>query len=126
MSKCTRLVALTLIVLACVTTPAAARRLKPITVRVPKFQVPPNTDREVCTFVRVPLDEGVDLAAFAVRSGDARITRRALAEAAGTSVETAIRVLRRFHREGIIRGAVGHVSVLDLPALRRIAGDLDL
>jgi CRP-like cAMP-binding protein len=60
----------------------------------------------------------------AASDGEARITRRALADAAGTTVETAIRVLRRFHREGIIRGAVGHVSVLDLPALRRIAGEL--
>jgi CRP/FNR family transcriptional regulator len=62
----------------------------------------------------------------AASNGEARITRRALAEAAGTTVETAIRVLRRFHREGIIRGAVRHVSVIDAPALRRIAGDLDL
>jgi CRP-like cAMP-binding protein len=62
----------------------------------------------------------------AASNGEARITRRALAEAAGTTVETAIRVLRRFHREGIIRGAVGHVSVIDAAALRRVAGDLDL
>jgi CRP-like cAMP-binding protein len=62
----------------------------------------------------------------AATNGEARVTRRALAEAAGTTVETAIRVLRRFHREGIIRGAVGHVSVLDAAALRRIAGELDL
>jgi len=62
----------------------------------------------------------------AARNGEARITRRALAEAAGTTVETAIRVLRRFHREEIIRGAVGYVSVLDPSALRRIAGEFDL
>jgi CRP/FNR family transcriptional regulator len=58
----------------------------------------------------------------AARAGEAQVTRRALAEAAGTTVETAIRVLRRFHRQGIIRGAVGRVSVLDERALRRIAG----
>jgi CRP-like cAMP-binding protein len=62
----------------------------------------------------------------AASSGEARITRRALAEAAGTTVETAIRVLRRFHRAGIIHGAVGHVAVIDGAALRRIAGELDL
>jgi len=62
----------------------------------------------------------------AARNGEVRITRRALAEAADTTVETAIRVLRRFHRDGIIRGAVGRVSVIDAPALRRIAGDLEL
>jgi CRP-like cAMP-binding protein len=63
---------------------------------------------------------------LAANGGEARITRRALAEAAGTTVETAIRVLRRFHREGIIRGAVGRVSVLDAAALRRIAGAIDV
>jgi len=35
----------------------------------------------------------------ATRDGEAHVTRRALAEAAGTTVETAIRVLRRFERE---------------------------
>jgi CRP/FNR family transcriptional regulator len=56
------------------------------------------------------------------RDGDAHVTRRALAEAAGTTVETAIRVLRRFERDGIVRGEVGLVHVLDESALRRIAG----
>ena len=49
------------------------------------------------------------------------MTRRALAEASGTTVETAIRVLRRFERDGIISGAVGRVHVVDEPALERIA-----
>jgi CRP/FNR family transcriptional regulator, cyclic AMP receptor protein len=53
--------------------------------------------------------------------GEARVTRRALAEAAGTTVETAIRVLRRFEREGIVDGSVGRVRVVDEPALRKIA-----
>jgi CRP/FNR family transcriptional regulator len=57
----------------------------------------------------------------AAHAGDARVTRRALAEAAGTTVETAIRVLRRFEREGLIRGEVGLVHVVDAPALRRVA-----
>jgi CRP/FNR family transcriptional regulator len=55
------------------------------------------------------------------RDGEARVTRRALAEASGTTVETAIRVLRRFERDGIICGAVGRVQVVDEPALERIA-----
>jgi CRP/FNR family transcriptional regulator len=55
------------------------------------------------------------------RAGDADVTRRALAEASGTSVETAIRVLRRFERAGLVRGEVGHIHVLDPPALERIA-----
>jgi CRP-like cAMP-binding protein len=61
----------------------------------------------------------------AAAGGEAQVTRRALADAAGTTVETAIRVLRRFHREGIVRGAVGRVTVIDAAALRRIAGELD-
>jgi CRP/FNR family transcriptional regulator len=57
----------------------------------------------------------------AADGGDARVTRRALAEAAGTTVETAIRVLRRFEREGLIRGEVGLLHVVDAGALRRVA-----
>jgi CRP/FNR family transcriptional regulator len=61
----------------------------------------------------------------AAHHGEARVTRRALAEAAGTTVETAIRVLRRFERDGAIRGEVGRVHVLDEPELRRISGGFD-
>jgi CRP-like cAMP-binding protein len=57
----------------------------------------------------------------AARDGEARVTRRALAEAAGTTVETAIRVLRGFERDGIVHGSVGRVVVLDEAALRKIA-----
>jgi CRP/FNR family cyclic AMP-dependent transcriptional regulator len=59
----------------------------------------------------------------ASREGQARVTRRALAEASGTTVETAIRVLRRFEREGLIAGKVGVVQVVDEVALLRIAGE---
>ncbi len=58
----------------------------------------------------------------ATAGGEARVTRRALAETAGTSVETAIRIVRRFEVAGIVRGEVGRVQVLDEPALRKIAG----
>jgi CRP-like cAMP-binding protein len=58
------------------------------------------------------------------RRGEAQVTRRVLAEAAGTTVETAIRVLRRFERDGIVHGEVGRLNVLDEQALRRIAGDV--
>jgi CRP/FNR family transcriptional regulator len=61
----------------------------------------------------------------AARQGEARTTRRALAETAGTTVETAIRVLRRFEREGLIRGAVGRVEVLNAEELRRMSGEND-
>ena len=58
----------------------------------------------------------------ATRNGEALVTRRALAEAAGTTVETAIRVLRNFERSAIVQGEVGRVFLLDEPALRKIAG----
>ena len=61
----------------------------------------------------------------AARGGEARVTRRALAETAGTTVETAIRVLRRFEREGLIRGSVGRVQVLNAEELRRMSGKND-
>jgi CRP/FNR family transcriptional regulator len=58
----------------------------------------------------------------ATRDGEARVTRRDLAEAAGTTVETAIRVLRGFERQKIVEGKVGRVFLLDETALREIAG----
>jgi len=59
----------------------------------------------------------------ALRDGVALVTRRELAERAGTTVETAIRVLRRFEREGVLHGETGRLEVLDEAALRRLAGE---
>jgi CRP/FNR family transcriptional regulator len=53
---------------------------------------------------------------------EANVTRKDLAEAAGTTVETAIRVLRTFQRENVVQAAVGKVTIIDEPALRQIAG----
>lgn len=49
------------------------------------------------------------------------VTRRALAEASGTTVETAIRTLRRFQREGMIETRVGEIRILDRDGLRHVA-----
>jgi CRP/FNR family transcriptional regulator len=57
----------------------------------------------------------------AARDGEAQVTRRDLAEASATTVETAIRVLRRFEGAKLVRGAVGSVRVLDRGRLERIA-----
>ncbi len=54
--------------------------------------------------------------------GRIETTRRILGESAGTTVETAIRVLRRFEQKGWLEGGVGWVRVLDRPALERTAG----
>lgn len=56
------------------------------------------------------------------RDGEVHVTRRALAEATGTTVETAIRVLRRFERDGLIQGEIGLVRLLDVPGLLEVAG----
>ncbi len=75
------------------------------------------------SFAQDPAPSRLALALLhAAKDGEAHVTRRALAEAAGTTVETAIRVLRRFEREGIVRGEVGRVQLLDESALRRMAG----
>ncbi len=57
----------------------------------------------------------------AATAGEAHVTRRALAEEAGTTVETAIRTLRRFERDHLIEGGVGCVRILDTPRLREVS-----
>lgn len=57
----------------------------------------------------------------AARNGEALVTRRALAEAAGTTVETAIRILRGFERERLIEGKVGRIRLRDEDAIEEIA-----
>jgi CRP/FNR family transcriptional regulator len=49
------------------------------------------------------------------------MTRRALGDEAGTTVETTIRVLRSFERNRWVEGGVGWVRVMDRSALERIA-----
>jgi CRP-like cAMP-binding protein len=55
--------------------------------------------------------------------GDGRLetTRRLLGDSAGTTVETAIRVLRRFEKAGWIEGGIGWIRVVDRAALARVA-----
>ncbi|MDP6978463.1 MAG: Crp/Fnr family transcriptional regulator [Myxococcota bacterium] len=53
--------------------------------------------------------------------GEADLTRRDLAELAGTTVETAIRVLRRFERDGLLRTVKGHIEIQDREELEHIA-----
>ena len=51
---------------------AHARRPRPIKLRVPRFVVPPASDREVCTFVRVPMKTSYDVAGQVIVSAGAR------------------------------------------------------
>jgi len=61
----------------------------------------------------------------AVRDGEAHVTRRELAEEAGTTVETAIRVMRRLEKDGLIHGDVHQIRIVDEIELRRVAGQDD-
>lgn len=61
----------------------------------------------------------------AARNGEAHVTRRELAEEAGTTVETAIRVMRRLEKEGVVRGDVHQIRILDEAELSRLAGEGD-
>lgn len=51
-----------------------------------------------------------------------RLTRQNLAELAGTTVETTIRILARWRRDGLIADEEGRLLLRDLPALRTLAG----
>ena len=86
-----------------------SRRLCDAQERLRSFAYDPAPARLARALLRVGTD------------GEARVTRRALAEAAGTTVETAIRVLRRFERDGLVHGAVGRIDILDSDALEQIA-----
>jgi CRP/FNR family transcriptional regulator len=86
-----------------------ARRLRQAEERLRAFAQDPAPARLAAALLRAASED------------EARITRRALAESAGTTVETAIRVLRRFERAGLVRGAVGRIDVLQRAALEDIA-----
>ncbi|HLK11149.1 MAG TPA: hypothetical protein VKW76_07205 [Candidatus Binatia bacterium] len=58
--------ALATLVLVLPALPASARRARRLTLRVPAFTVPPNSDREVCTFVAVPADQPYDVVEVAI------------------------------------------------------------
>jgi CRP-like cAMP-binding protein len=47
-----------------------------------------------------------------------QLTRQSLADMTGTTVETAIRVLGRWQRDGVTRDEAGHVVIPDLEVLR--------
>jgi len=82
-----------------------------------------NAHERVRSFAHDPAPSRLAQALLrASHDGHASVTRRDLAESAGTTVETAIRVLRGFQRDGIVEGSVGKIEVIDQAALERIAG----
>jgi CRP/FNR family transcriptional regulator len=50
------------------------------------------------------------------------LTRQDVADMTGTTVETAIRVMSKFRRNNLIRTRRGKVVLVELPALRELAG----
>lgn len=85
------------------------RRLHSAQERVRSFAQDPAPSRLAQALLRLAHD------------GKADVTRRDLAENAGTTVETAIRVLRNFQRDGIVHGSVGHIEIRDASKLECIA-----
>ncbi|UCE86035.1 MAG: Crp/Fnr family transcriptional regulator [Deltaproteobacteria bacterium] len=76
----------------------------------------------LCSFAHDSVPARIALLLVEQADGDRlEATRRAIGEAVGTTVETAIRVLRRFDRAGWIEGGVGSVRILDRKALERVA-----
>jgi CRP-like cAMP-binding protein len=50
------------------------------------------------------------------------LTRQSLADMAGTTVETTIRTVSRWLKDGVVRNESGRLVLGDLPALRKLAG----
>jgi CRP-like cAMP-binding protein len=50
------------------------------------------------------------------------LTRQSLADMAGTTVETTIRIVSRWLKDGVVRNEGGRLALGDLPALRKLAG----
>lgn len=51
-----------------------------------------------------------------------RLTREEIAEVIGATLETTIRLMSAFKKEGLVKDADGHIVLLDLPRLGRIIG----
>jgi CRP/FNR family transcriptional regulator len=80
----------------------------------------------LCAFAHASVPQRLAAELLAAPDGErTESTRRLLGERAGTTVETAIRVLRRFERAGWIEGGIGWVRILDRRALERIASGED-
>ena len=76
----------------------------------------------LCSFAHDSVPERLARAVLEQDKGDRiDLTRRALGESVGTTVETTIRVLRGFERAGWIVGGVGWIRTLDRKALERVA-----
>jgi CRP-like cAMP-binding protein len=95
------------------------RRLRAAHDVVRALAVDPVERRLAASLVRLAEREGVQ-----GRRGlelPFHLTRQSLADMSGTTVETAIRVVGRWMREGLVTDEAGHLIVRDLSALREVA-----
>ncbi|MDO8588007.1 MAG: Crp/Fnr family transcriptional regulator [Armatimonadota bacterium] len=54
---------------------------------------------------------------------DVRLTRRDIADMVGAALETTIRLLSRWEKNGVVSRDRGHIVLLDLPTLRKISSE---
>ena len=95
------------------------RRLRAAHASVKSLASDPVEARLAATLVRLAEREGI-------RAGPRltlpfQLTRQSLADMTGTTVETAIRVLRRWQRDGLILEEQGRLVLPDLAAVRQLA-----
>jgi CRP/FNR family transcriptional regulator, nitrogen oxide reductase regulator len=92
------------------------RRLRAAHESVTSLASDPVETRLAATLVRLADREGVRAGARVTLPF--QLTRQSLADMTGTTVETAIRVLGRWQRDGVIADEDGHLVVADIDALR--------
>ncbi len=95
------------------------RRLRAAHDSIRSLASDPVEARLAATLLRLALRDGVRSAAGLALPF--HLTRQSLADMCGTTVETAIRVMSRWTRDGLVVDEGGRLAVADLEALRELA-----
>jgi CRP-like cAMP-binding protein len=95
------------------------RRLRTAHDTVQSLAVDPVEARLAATLLRLAERDGTRGRHGVVLA--AHLTRQTLADMSGTTVETAIRIMSRWHRDGLIRDDGGRLVLTDVDALRPLA-----